>query len=1099
MDGERVNVQTFRPSVTTYVPVRRRPCAPSTVDPWRCVGKNVFVSTALLHTSFRSNIFQRLPVYFRNMPGKEKDSAVRTLSVLGRFLAVFVWLGAMVPAGYFAYDIRMYAIKTYGRVIHEFDPWFNMRATRYLRDNGWTAFFHWFDYKVWYPLGRPVGTTIYPGMQIASVGIWKALKFLDPTGRGMSINDVCVFVPVWFGVLASILLGFLASECSGSWSAGVVAATIMSIIPAHIMRSVGGGYDNESVAVTAMVLTFFCWCRALRDDPKVKDGKHTVDSVVWGTAAGFAYIFMVATWGGFIFVLNLIAAHAVILFFLGRYSSKLHRAYSLFYLIGTIGAIQVPVVGWGPLRSLEQLAGLAVFLAFQILEYVEIQRRKRKLSMAQVLVLRIKVTLPCFLAVVAAAYVLLPTGYFGPLTARIRGLFVKHTRTGNPLVDSVAEHQPASAAAYGHYLNIMYDIAPWGLLVAVTNFTDANLFMVSYGVIAYYFSSKMSRLIILLGPVSSALAGAALGFVVDQCFVNPVVEMIRSVVCDSSELEKENTGDDKTKSPVKEQKAEDGGSASTEAKKVPTSSWKDVGGCARTLSSVWNMKTLLLARIALGAYLTVTYAVPKGTEFFAYCHQMAEGMSGPSIMFKARLQNGKEIIVDDYREAYWWLRDETPEDARVLAWWDYGYQITGIGNRTSLADGNTWNHEHIATLGRMLSGPEKKSHNIIKHLADYVLVWAGGGGDDLAKSPHMARIGNSVYSDICPGDPTCSQFGFYQGGVPTPMMRKSLLYKMTQYGYREDVKLNPQRFMHVKTTKYGKVRIYKVMNVNKKSKEWIANPENRVCDAPGSWYCVGQYPPALKKLIAMRKDFSQLEDFNKKKDKAAEKYNEEYMKRMAGEKAAEEAKSGYDDEEDQEDPEPVLPPLAVKYLGCAGGEDGFVDREYVGSSSGANIRLLHSIAKEKGKKYLAIARVGTDGHSFVFDEKPANRFLSLNDDGCDRLCVDDVKLRCGCADHNCGGLPKAAGEEHLRRWVVYELTDGSDTTKKPMDSKEEGKKKTKKRKEEKKKKAARDEEDQKAQATENKRKKKEEKKKKKKKAKEEKKKAAEKKASKEDL
>ena len=27
-------------------------------------------------------------------------------------------------------------------------------------------------------------------------------------------------------------------------------------------------------------------------------------------------------------------------------------------------------------------------------------------------------------------------------------------------------------------------------------------------------------------------------------------------------------------------------------------------------------------------------------------------------------------------EAYWWLRDHTPEDARVMAWWDYGYQIT---------------------------------------------------------------------------------------------------------------------------------------------------------------------------------------------------------------------------------------------------------------------------------------------------------------------------------------------------------------------------------------------------------------------------------------
>ena len=79
-------------------------------------------------------------------------------------------------------------------------------------------------------------------------------------------------------------------------------------------------------------------------------------------------------------------------------------------------------------------------------------------------------------------------------------------------------------------------------------------------------------------------------------------------------------------------------------------------------------------------------------------------------------------MVDDYREAYWWLRDNTPEDARVMAWWDYGYQIAGIANRTTIADGNTWNHEHIATLGRCLTSPEKSAHKIVRHLADYVLI-----------------------------------------------------------------------------------------------------------------------------------------------------------------------------------------------------------------------------------------------------------------------------------------------------------------------------------------------------------------------------------------
>ena len=45
---------------------------------------------------------------------------------------------------------------------------------------------------------------------------------------------------------------------------------------------------------------------------------------------------------------------------------------------------------------------------------------------------------------------------------------------------------------------------------------------------------------------------------------------------------------------------------------------------------------------------------------------------------------------------------------------------------------------------------------------------------------------------------------------------------------------------------------------------WVADPANRICDAPGSWYCEGQYPPALAPLIAKRKSFAQVEDFNTK-------------------------------------------------------------------------------------------------------------------------------------------------------------------------------------------------------------------------------------------
>jgi len=79
----------------------------------------------------------------------------------------------LVAALHAAIDIRLYAVREYGRIIHEFDPWFNYRATEYLAEHGWKKFSTWFDYMSWYPLGRPVGTTIYPGMQITAVALWR--------------------------------------------------------------------------------------------------------------------------------------------------------------------------------------------------------------------------------------------------------------------------------------------------------------------------------------------------------------------------------------------------------------------------------------------------------------------------------------------------------------------------------------------------------------------------------------------------------------------------------------------------------------------------------------------------------------------------------------------------------------------------------------------------------------------------------------------------------------------------------------------------------------------------------------------------------------
>ena len=54
-----------------------------------------------------------------------------------------------------------------------------------------------------------------------------------------------------------------------------------------------------------------------------------------------------------------------------------------------------------------------------------------------------------------------------------------------------------------------------------------------------------------------------------------------------------------------------------------------------------------------------------------------------------------------------WLRENTPEDAVIAAWWDYGYWISTLGERKTLADNSTlinWQIRKIAST--YMSTPE---------------------------------------------------------------------------------------------------------------------------------------------------------------------------------------------------------------------------------------------------------------------------------------------------------------------------------------------------------------------------------------------------------
>lgn len=165
-----------------------------------------------------------------------------------------------------------------------------------------------------------------------------------------------------FSGLTAISTYLLTKEL---WSpgAGLFAASFIAIVPGYISRSVAGSYDNEGIAIFALQFTYYLWVKS------VKTG-----SVFWAAMAALSYFYMVSAWGGYVFIINLIPLHVFALLVMGRYSPRLFTSYTTFYILGLLFSMQIPFVGFQPIRTSEHMAASGVFaliLAVAVLKHLQ--------------------------------------------------------------------------------------------------------------------------------------------------------------------------------------------------------------------------------------------------------------------------------------------------------------------------------------------------------------------------------------------------------------------------------------------------------------------------------------------------------------------------------------------------------------------------------------------------------------------------------------------------------------------------------------------------------------------------------------------------------
>ena len=79
---------------------------------------------------------------------------------------------------------------------------------------------------------------------------------------------------------------------------------------------------------------------------------------------------------------------------------------------------------------------------------------------------------------------------------------------------------------------------------------------------------------------------------------------------------------------------------------------------------------------------------------------------------------------NDWPDAMLWLKTKTSEDAKILSWWDYGYWIGTLGDRTTYADNATLDTQIIKKTAQMFySSPDSAWKELVAIDADYVLIW----------------------------------------------------------------------------------------------------------------------------------------------------------------------------------------------------------------------------------------------------------------------------------------------------------------------------------------------------------------------------------------
>jgi len=249
------------------------------------------------------------------------------------------------------------------------------------------------------------------------------------------------------------------------------------------------------------------------------------------------------------------------------------------------------------------------------------------------------------------ALTVLSFGLLSTVSRRYLSTILPWTKSSDPLVESVAEQVfPVGSDYFSSYLVLLF-LGVFGAYIAFKRKSPTIGFALVIGLSSLYISAAFSRLLVYSSIALAILGG--IGF----------AEVLFSIL-------------------------KPGGP--TLVKRKPTYSTQS------EMRAVYS-----IALIALLAFPASIFWIPNPipcTGASVLCDQSPAD-------YGVTISNGGTVFshtqVSDWFEALNWINSNTPTNAVIISWWDYGYWVNVMGNRTVVADNATLNETRIAEIGQM--------------------------------------------------------------------------------------------------------------------------------------------------------------------------------------------------------------------------------------------------------------------------------------------------------------------------------------------------------------------------------------------------------------